>query len=211
MSEESQAEQISADGRWRWDGKAWQPVEAAPAPTPPVPPPSPAISPSSPTPNPAARPRSGPSWPAALLMAAAALVFGGICGIGVGSSSQSHNNTTGGVANQSANQAPTPAASRVPSPSPQVLLNLSGSGTKTTQKFTTSGDDWDLVWTYNCASFGGSGNFIVMVKNGDGSPSDNQGVNQLGANGSDTEHFHSGGTFYLQVISECSWTVKAIG
>ena len=193
--------QISADGRWRWNGTTWEPVQHA-APPPPLPPPAP---------SPPVRQRSGPSWPVALLIAAATLVFGGICGIAVGSSSQSNNTSGSNVANESSNQSPTPAASPVPSPSPQVLLNISGSGTKTTQKFTTSGDDWDLAWTYNCASFGGNGNFIVDIKKGDGTESDNQGVNQLGAKGADTEHFHAGGTFYLEVTSECSWTVKVIG
>lgn len=195
MSDQGQIGQISADGRWRWIGTAWEPIEAPPPP----------VSSQHQMPGPSTRPHSGPSWPVALLIAAATLVFGGICGIAVGSSSQSNK-----IADAS-NQTPTLAASPVPSPSPQVLLNISGSGTKTTQKFTTSGQDWDLAWTYNCAAFGDSGNFIVDVKNSDGSSSDNQGVNQLGANGADTEHFHSGGTFYLEVNSECSWTVKVIG
>ena len=196
MPDEAQTGQISADGRWRWNGVIWEPIQQSSPPPPP--PPTPAL----PT-----RQRSGPSWPVALLIAAGALVFGGLFGIGVGSTTQSNNPSSANAANQS----PSPSASPVPSPSPRVLLNVKGSGTKTTQKFTTSGDDWDLARTYNCASFGGRGNFIVDVKNGDGSPSDNQGVNQLGATGADTEHFHSGGTFYLEVVSECSWTVKAIG
>jgi hypothetical protein len=36
-------------------------------------------------------------------------------------------------------------------------------------------------------------------------------VNELGASGSDTEYYHSGGTFYLEVNSECSWTVQVKG
>ena len=140
-------------------------------------------------------------------MAVIASLFTGICGIAVGSAS--HSTTAQNVADTSPN-ASEPASSPVPSPSPQTLLNISGSGTKTTQKFTASGD-WDLVWTYNCAAFGDGGNFIVDVKNGDGTDSDNQGVNQLGAKGSDTEHFHVPGTFYLEVTSECSWTIKVVG
>src|SRR5947209_608132 len=42
---------------------------------------------------------------------------------------------------------------------PQTLLNISGSGTKSTQKFTAA-SDWDLNWNYDCSKFaGGQGNF----------------------------------------------------
>jgi hypothetical protein len=96
-------------------------------------------------------------------------------------------------------------------PAPQVLLDLSGKGTKTTQKF-TAGGDWDLNWSYDCTAFGSQGNFQVMIYNGDGSMSlDNAAVNQLGTKDSGVEHYHTGGTFYLTVNSECSWTVQAKG
>lgn len=103
-----------------------------------------------------------------------------------------------------ATPAPTPAV-------PQTLLKVSGSGTKSTQKFTASGD-WDLNWSYDCSNFGYKGNFQVFVYNGDGSMSfSNSGVNQLGMSGADVEHYHSGGTFYLTVNSECSWKIEAKG
>jgi len=100
-----------------------------------------------------------------------------------------------------------------PPAQPQVLLTLDGSGSKTTQKFTTGGDDWDLNWTYDCSAYGGgTGNLIVNVYNGDGSFSfKNAGVNQLGKGGADVEHFHSGGTFYLVVGSECKWHIDVKG
>jgi len=64
---------------------------------------------------------------------------------------------------------------------PQVLLDLKGSGSKQTQKF-TAGGDWHLEWSYDCSNFGSQGNFIVSVYNGDGSMSfQNSAVNQLGA------------------------------
>jgi len=95
---------------------------------------------------------------------------------------------------------------------PQVLLDLSGSGTKQTQQFTAAGN-WDLTWSYDCSAFaGGSGNFIVTVYNGNGSVNyDNSAVNQLGASGSDVQHYYKGGTFYLSIDSECSWHVTAKG
>ncbi len=94
---------------------------------------------------------------------------------------------------------------------PQTLLDLSGSGTKQTQVFAAA-SDWDLAWTYNCSNFGDQGNFVVEVMNRDTSPSfENQSVNQLGSKGSDVQHYHKGGSFYLSINSECNWTVKATG
>jgi hypothetical protein len=122
--------------------------------------------------------------------------------------------------------APEPASSARPSASsassikstppapavPQVLLDVSGSGTKQTQKFTTSGD-WTLAYTYDCSSsLGGQGNFIVTIYNADGSPDYNDTtVNQLGTSGSDTEYYYDSGTHYLSIDSECSWHVTAKG
>ena len=95
---------------------------------------------------------------------------------------------------------------------PQTLLDLTGSGTKTTQKFTAA-SDWDLNWSYDCTNFSsGTGNFQVFVYQGDGTMSlDNAGVNQLGAKDTNVEHYHTGGTFYLEVNSECSWHITAKG
>jgi hypothetical protein len=91
------------------------------------------------------------------------------------------------------------------------LLDIDGNGTKTTEKFTTQ-DDWDLHYSYDCSAFGQQGNFQVYIYNGDGSLSfANSGVNQLGASGSDVDHYHTGGTLYLVVNSECRWHVQVSG
>lgn len=111
---------------------------------------------------------------------------------------------------------PIPGAQSAASPStpaaaPKTLLDIDGNGSKTTEKFTTQGD-WDLRYSYDCSAFGGQGNFQVYIYNGDGSPSfANSGVNQLGASGSDVDHYHTGGTFYLVMNSECRWHVQVIG
>lgn len=96
-------------------------------------------------------------------------------------------------------------------PQPQTLLDLKGSGSKTTEFFTTAASDWDLNWTYDCSSNGDRGVFQVYINNSDGSSSRNSSVNQLGKSGSDVEHFHTGGKFYLEVNSTCSWTINAKG
>jgi hypothetical protein len=104
----------------------------------------------------------------------------------------------------------------VPAPAPAphqavVLLQLKGSGTKSTQTFTAP-SNWTLDYTYDCSSFSsGRGNFQVYIFNVDGSMSPASGVNQLGSTGSDTEYYHQGGSLYLEVNSECSWTVTAKG
>ena len=108
--------------------------------------------------------------------------------------------------------APVPVPTPTPAPhQPIVLLQLKGNGTKSTQTFTAP-SNWTLDYTYDCSSFmGGRGNFQVYIFNADGSMSYANGVNQLGSGGSDTEYYHQGGSLYLEVNSECSWTVTAKG
>lgn len=107
---------------------------------------------------------------------------------------------------------PAPAPAPKPTPAaPQTLLDISGSGSKTTESFTAAGA-WNLTYSYDCSTFGDRGNFQVFIYNGDGSMSfSNSGVNQLGASGSDTDYYHTGGTFYLEVNSECSWHIQVKG
>lgn len=96
-------------------------------------------------------------------------------------------------------------------PAPQILLDLTGTGTSQTQQFTAVAN-WDLNWRYDCTSLGSQGNFQVMVYNKDGSLSyENTLVNQLGNSGTDVQHYYKAGTFYLNVNSECSWHVTAKG
>jgi hypothetical protein len=78
------------------------------------------------------------------------------------------------------------------------------------EKFTTQGDDWDLQYAYDCSSFGMQGNFMVAIKGGDGSMTGMM-VNKLGRSEADTDHYHTGGTFFLEVNSECSWHIKVMG
>ena len=98
---------------------------------------------------------------------------------------------------------------------------MQGTGDKSTQTF-TAGGDWDLAWSYDCTAGltrGGSipsgyhCAFIVHVRTADGRiASADQGVTQLGVKDSSVQHFHSGGTFYLEVSLCCAegqWTVTA--
>ncbi|MEE4544862.1 hypothetical protein V2S66_23210 [Streptomyces sp. V4-01] len=109
---------------------------------------------------------------------------------------------------------PTPAPSKAPAKAPakpepalaKTVLTESGHGIKTTAKFTVHGD-WDLHYTYDCTSFGFQGNFIVTT-GGTGFP--DPLANEIGKKGTDITHQHDGGTLYLDVNSECSWTVKVV-
>jgi hypothetical protein len=125
------------------------------------------------------------------------------------SGSKSTTNTPAAGDNEQATA--TTAAGGGGKPAGTVLLSITGSGTKTTKKFSAAGD-WDLVWAYDCSSFGQQGNFIVSINADDPlsgaallSP-----VNQLGKKDAGVEHYHSGGNgIWLEINSECSWSVKA--
>lgn len=89
---------------------------------------------------------------------------------------------------------------------PVTVLAEHGNGIKTTESFSVH-NDWDLSYSYDCANFGGTGNFAVTVN---GSAGDVL-VNQLAAKGSDTTHQHDGpGKIALDVNSECAWSLKVI-
>ncbi|MCL2393479.1 MAG: hypothetical protein FWC87_02230 [Acidimicrobiaceae bacterium] len=85
------------------------------------------------------------------------------------------------------------------------------------QNFTTPSfhvnNEWQLAYTYNCQTFGGQGNFIVQIsqppgKVGIGVSANDDGPNELGTGGSATESYHYGGTIFLDITSECDWTIK---
>jgi len=88
-----------------------------------------------------------------------------------------------------------------------VIAHFRGSGIENTSRFTTP-STWTLRWSYNCASFGQSGNFAVLENGGAAGVT----VNELGMHGHGTTHgYNDAGRHYLEVDSECSWSMKAIG
>jgi hypothetical protein len=102
------------------------------------------------------------------------------------------------------------SAASTPAHVAQVLLDVTGTGIKSTNKFTTSGD-WDLNWSYDCSNFGSSGNFSVVLYGQNSSDMKGIPVNELGAKGADVSHQHDAGTFYLEMNSECAWHVTVKG
>jgi hypothetical protein len=105
------------------------------------------------------------------------------------------------------------AAVTAPAPNqPKTLLVDQGDfGNKTTKLFTPQGKDWDLQWSFDCTSLGDSGNFSARVMRQGGGALENAVVEKINDHDSGTEHYHQGGTLYLQVVSECQWTVKVVG
>jgi hypothetical protein len=110
----------------------------------------------------------------------------------------------------------TPQATHAAKPRPAasvVLVNLSGSGIKNSAPFTVSSGTLTVSYSYNCASFGGRGNFVADLLSGNQSSlnSDDQSIaNALGSSGAATTHIYPtmvGSKYYLSVNSECSWTV----
>jgi hypothetical protein len=100
--------------------------------------------------------------------------------------------------------APTTTTTRAPTAT--VVFQRSGSGIGSTPTFTVP-DEWQLVWSYNCASFGSRGNFVVDATGGP----DTALVNDLGSGRSSTEYEHSGGPVSLSINSECAWTITVKG
>ncbi len=107
----------------------------------------------------------------------------------------------------SSTPASTPAA--VAAPAPRVIATFSGSGIENTAKFTVP-DSWTLHWSYNCAAFGQAGNFAVLEDGGN----DFSGatVNVLGTASHGVTHaYGDAGSHYLEVDSECAWSMQAVG
>jgi hypothetical protein len=109
-----------------------------------------------------------------------------------------------------ANEPGSASATAKASSAPKVLLDVQGTGTKSTNKF-TAGGDWDLTWSYDCSSFGSQGNFQVILYGQNSSDLKGIPVNELGAKGNDVTHEHDSGTFYLEMNSECAWHVTVTG
>lgn len=105
----------------------------------------------------------------------------------------------------------TKSSSNAKAAGPKTLLNISGKGIKKSAIFKTA-DEWQVAYTYDCSSFyGGSGNFQVMQYSGAGDLQDIL-VNELDKKGGDTVPVHaSAGAHYLEVNSECKWTLKVVG
>jgi hypothetical protein len=171
-------------------------------------------------PFPPQQPPRHKSWPARHKVLTGFLAFGAIVLIGgiasaAGSSRSSPSTlavqTTpptlpGSVGTHPATHPATEQASRPVASTSHVVATFSGSGIENTRKFTVT-STWKLDYSFNCQNFGSSGNFIVTEDGG----SDFSGVdlNDLAVTKTgSTWAYHDSGTHYLEINSECDWTVK---
>src|ERR1700733_6700677 len=155
------------------------------------------------------------SWPARHKVLTGLIAFGAIVIIAIAANaagSSSSSTDAAGVATT----APTPpsaAATAAPSsaaattaPAAHTVATYSGSGIENTPQFTVT-DTWKLDYSFDCSDFGSSGNFIVMEDGTFGAMS----VNGLAMSKSGSSYaYNDAGTHYLEINSECSWTVKII-
>ncbi len=221
----SQQPQWSADGQWWWNGHQWVPAAQAVTQGAPPPPQQPAA------PSPAAAQAAAYVAPAMAyatspqmipkrshtgrnLGIGCAIIVGGFVLLGIIGSLSNHG--TSGPSTPAANDnnaaaaaSSSPASTPSPASAPKVLLDKSGSGINKTASFTAAGD-WEIDYSFDCSNFGSQGNFQVYVFNEDGSVADVP-VNDLAAKGQDVSYEHQGGTYYLEMNSECAWHVVVKG
>jgi hypothetical protein len=74
------------------------------------------------------------------------------------------------------------------------------------QEFTV-GSKWTMAWTYDCTAFRSQGNFSVDINQPAGDETVDIGPNELGTGGSGTDSYDDTGTFSLDVLSECDWSI----
>jgi hypothetical protein len=161
--------------------------------------------------GPPSPPKKSKVVPVIIGIVAFVIVLGIIGAVAGGSKSDDRSNASPAATTAQAAAAPTTtaaAAKKKPAPPAKpastVVLKESGHGIKSTVTFTVHGD-WDLKYSYDCRSFGFSGNFIVQ---GDGLA--DLYVDELGKKGDDVTHLHDGGKMHLDINSECSWKIEVI-
>lgn len=105
------------------------------------------------------------------------------------------------------------AGSSTPSalPSPHVVLDDHGKGGVTTGTFTVSAP-WEMGWGYQCSN---SCTFVIDVMTPSGGESSaNPRLTHTEAIGQGVQIYHTGGTYFLNIVVCCSsnsWTVKVVG
>ncbi len=103
-----------------------------------------------------------------------------------------------------------------PSLTTRTLLDATASGHLTTQDVSVPGA-WLAVFTWDCADARSRGDttadgFSVTVSNADDMSlaEEHSKTVRTGRKGGDTLHFKQGGTFYLEINTDCSWRLRMI-
>jgi hypothetical protein len=151
--------------------------------------------------------RRGKSWPRRHPFLSVLGCFAFLIVVSVIASAGSRTGTTpapatGGVA------AAATATAQAAAVKPHTVATFSGSGEDNTGRFTVA-STWKLDYSFNCSSFGSAGNFIVYEDGG----SDLNGVDvdeMATTKTASSWAYNDAGTHYLEIDSECDWTVTVI-
>ena len=117
----------------------------------------------------------------------------------------------------SATDAPTDTSPKSNEPEmrkPVMIKEWSGTGTKTTESFTISGNQWAISWAFNpipiYENFYANSFSIQVNKVGESFPiALVANFANVSAGQSDISYIHSSGTFYLDISSlQGSWAIK---
>lgn len=139
------------------------------------------------------------------LIAFGCLIVIGVAANAGSSSSSSAANTATQAAAPSTPAATTAAPSPSPTPTVHTVATYSGSGIENTPKFTVT-DTWKLAYSFDCSTFGYAGNFQVFEDGGLNVLTNDLAVSKSAS----TMQYSDAGTHYLEINSECSWTVKVV-
>jgi hypothetical protein len=93
------------------------------------------------------------------------------------------------------------------------VFHDSGSGDASEPQFTipASSTEWWVAYTYDCSDYGYPGNFITDIKGyGKAASSFNVGANEIGMGSAGVDFYYDTGTFNIDVISECDWTLSVV-
>jgi hypothetical protein len=92
-----------------------------------------------------------------------------------------------------------------------VLLDVVGIGDEDTDTFTSRPQDWQLIYTFACWTFGRPGHFSLDIRKPDGSPTRLEGVSLRARSGTDSFVYKPGGSYSFRIRSNCRWRVVATG
>ena len=145
-----------------------------------------------------------------------------LIGILIGNASASKSGTPAAASTPATSATTSPAPATTTSSAPaaaakHVLIRFAGSGIKNSAPFNVGSGALTVTYHFNCASQGGSGNFIADLLHGNqaGLNGDDQSIaNELAASGGQTTTVYPqdpGQDYYLSVNSECTWRVKVTG
>ena len=104
-----------------------------------------------------------------------------------------------------------------PAKGPTYRFTASGNGTGNTSPFTipTTTSQWQLASSYNCVSFGSSGDYSVDINSraGNGATDldfNDNGADTQGLGGDGVDTFYDTGTIKFQICASCNWTLRVV-